>query len=85
MPNVAKIETKARRNPRLAQLLRSSRPCVPLLWRAAQGSGSHVAIFKMPWQGDPRINLQAGAGGSAKEYQVKQLVKAIEKLKEENQ
>jgi hypothetical protein len=42
-----------------------------------------VAIYKMPWQGDPRINLQKGDGGKAKEYQVKQLIKAIDKKKGE--
>lgn len=42
--------------------------------------GSHH-IFKMPWPGDPRINLQSD-GKSAKPYQVKQVVKAIQKLEE---
>ena len=45
-------------------------------------SGSHH-IFKMPWQGDPRINIQKD-GSMAKEYQVKAVVKAIEKLQLEN-
>jgi hypothetical protein len=44
-------------------------------------SGSHH-IFKMPWQGDPRINIQKD-GNMAKEYQVKAVVNAIEKLHEE--
>jgi hypothetical protein len=44
--------------------------------------GSHH-IFKMPWQGDPRINIQRD-GNMAKEYQVKAVIKAIEKLKEED-
>ncbi|MDR0642723.1 MAG: hypothetical protein LBG07_09720 [Treponema sp.] len=43
--------------------------------------GSHH-IFKMPWQGDPRINIQKD-GNMAKEYQVKVVVKAIEKIKED--
>ncbi|GMO55370.1 MAG: hypothetical protein Ta2A_00140 [Treponemataceae bacterium] len=45
-------------------------------------SGSHH-IFKMPWQGDPRINIQKD-GNMAKEYQVKAVVNAIEKLQLEN-
>lgn len=44
------------------------------------GSGSHV-VFTTPWQGDPRINLQ-NKNGAAKPYQVRQLVKAIDQLKE---
>ena len=43
-------------------------------------AGSHH-IFKTKWPGDPRINLQA-AGRRAKEYQVRQVVKALKKLKE---
>ncbi len=43
-------------------------------------AGSHH-IFKTKWQGDPRINLQE-EGRRAKEYQVRQVVKALKKLKE---
>ena len=43
-------------------------------------SGSHH-IFKMPWSGNPRINLQRD-GKMAKPYQVKQVLEAIRKLRE---
>jgi hypothetical protein len=36
-------------------------------------------IYKTPWQGDPRINIQDD-NGKAKAYQVRQVVKAIKKL-----
>ena len=42
--------------------------------------GSHH-IFKTKWQGDPRINLQE-EGRRAKEYQVRQVISALKKLKE---
>ncbi len=42
-------------------------------------SGSHH-IFKMPWADKPWINLQMD-GKMAKNYQVKQVIKALEKLK----
>ncbi len=42
--------------------------------------GSHH-IFKTPWNGDPRINLQR-SGNMAKPYQVRDVKKALEKLKE---
>jgi len=42
--------------------------------------GSHH-VFKVPWQGEPWVNLQAD-GKMAKPYQVKQVVKALEKLEE---
>lgn len=44
-------------------------------------SGSHH-IFKTPWQGDPRINLQKGKGNKAKPYQIQQVLNALRKLKE---
>jgi hypothetical protein len=44
-----------------------------------RNSGTSHHVFKMPWPGDPRINLQPG-DKDAKRYQVKQVVKAIEKL-----
>jgi hypothetical protein len=41
-------------------------------------TGSH-RIFKTPWPGDPRVNIQ-NAGGKAKAYQVRQVLLAIDKL-----
>jgi hypothetical protein len=45
--------------------------------------GSHH-IFKTPWQGDPRINIQKD-GKMAKPYQVKIVLAAIERLKKEHE
>jgi len=45
-------------------------------------SGSHY-IFKTPWKGDPRINIQK-EGKMAKPYQVRLVLKALEKLKVDN-
>ena len=42
-------------------------------------SGSSQAVFKTPWPGDPRVNIQ-NANGKAKPYQVKQVLQAIDKL-----
>ena len=42
-------------------------------------AGSH-RIYKMPWPGAPRINLQKD-GPKAKRYQVVQMLEAIERLK----
>jgi hypothetical protein len=45
-----------------------------------QGKGSHL-IFKTPWAGDPRINLQRSKGsGEAKQYQVRQVLAALRRL-----
>ena len=44
-------------------------------------SGTSHAIFKTPWVGDPRINIQDDKG-KAKGYQVRQVLTAIDKLEE---
>ena len=44
--------------------------------------GSHH-IFQVPWEGNPRINIQAKRN-MAREYQVKQVLKALQKLAEES-
>jgi hypothetical protein len=40
-------------------------------------------VYKTPWQGDPRVNVQ-NAKGMAKAYQVRQVLKAIERLEDES-
>jgi len=42
------------------------------------GGGSHQ-VYKTPWPGDPRVNIQ-NDGGRAKPYQVRQVLQAIERL-----
>lgn len=42
--------------------------------------GSHH-IFKTPWRGDPRINLQ-GDKGNAKPYQVRQVLRCLRRLRD---
>ncbi len=43
--------------------------------------GTSHAVFRMPWQGDPRVNIQ-NDHGRGKAYQVKQVISAIDKLSE---
>lgn len=49
---------------------------------APQNAGSH-AKFQTPWPG-PRINIQKGSGGKAKQYQVRQVLAAIERMEGES-
>lgn len=46
-------------------------------------SGSSHRVYKTPWQGDPRVNIQ-NAKGKAKPYQVKQVLAATDRLEVEN-
>ena len=41
--------------------------------------GSSHRIYRTPWPGDPRINIQ-NYKGKAKAYQVRQVLMAIDKL-----
>lgn len=45
---------------------------------ARQKSSSH-RVYKTPWQGDPRVNIQE-KNGKGKDYQVKQVIKALKRL-----
>ncbi len=45
--------------------------------------GTSHRVYKTPWKGDPRVNIQKAKGGKAKAYQVKQVMKAIDKLTSE--
>ena len=55
--------------------------CEEFFGKPRQSASSHV-IFKTPWPGDPRVNIQNDKG-RAKTYQVRQVLLAIDKLKEE--
>ena len=56
--------------------------CVDFFGEPRQSGTSH-AVFKTPWPGDPRVNIQKSKGGKAKPYQVRQVLRAIDKFKEE--
>lgn len=45
---------------------------------APRQAGTSHAVFKTPWRGDPRVNIQ-NRHGKAKAYQVRQVLAAIEK------
>ena len=45
--------------------------------------GTSHRVYKTPWQGDPRVNIQK-AGNKAKNYQVKQVLRAISRVEKEH-
>jgi hypothetical protein len=51
--------------------------CEHYFGKPRQRGISH-AVFKMPWAGDPRVNIQNDKG-KAKAYQVRQVLAAIDK------
>lgn len=49
---------------------------------AARTTGGSHAVFKTPWPGDPRVNIQDDHR-KAKAYQVRQVMAAIDKKEAE--
>lgn len=70
-----------RREPANVRFSDLKRVCEEHFGSARQSGSSHV-IFKTPWVGDPRVNIQ-DSKGMAKAYQVRQVIAAIDKLKEQ--
>ena len=71
-----------RQNPRDVRFNDLCKVCDRYFGAPRQRGSSHC-IYKTPWQGDPRINIQNDKG-KAKAYQVKQVLLAIEKLEVEH-
>lgn len=42
--------------------------------------GTSHRVYRTPWPGNTRVNIQRGADGMAKVYQIRQILMAIEKL-----
>lgn len=78
MPKIKDILATMRRNPKGVAFSDLCKVCDYYFGEARQTGGSH-RIYKTPWQGDPRVNIQNDKG-MAKSYQVKQVLKAIERL-----
>jgi hypothetical protein len=79
--NVAKIEdilAQMKQNPRDVRFGDLCKVCAHFFGEPRQSGSSH-RIYKTPWEGDPRINIQ-NCKGKAKAYQVKQVLLAIERL-----
>ncbi len=83
MANVAKILEAMKRNPKGIRFGDLCRVCDEYFGEARQHGTSH-RIYPTPWPGDPRVNIQEDKG-FAKAYQVRQVLKAIEKLEAERE
>ncbi len=78
MTRKQKILDQMRREPANVRFVELMSVCEAYFGKCRQSGSSH-AVFKTPWVGDPRINIQ-GDKGKAKAYQVRQVLLAIEKL-----
>ena len=72
------ILEECRRNPKGIRFSDLCKLCDEYFGAPRQKGTSH-RVYRTPWPGDPRVNIQIGRG-RAKAYQVRQVVKAIDKL-----
>jgi hypothetical protein len=82
MKNIKKKLKQFRDNPKDVKFSDICTVCEFFFGEPRQPGSSH-RIYKTPWQGDPRINIQ-NSKGKAKAYQVKQVLKAIERMEVEH-
>ncbi len=82
MAIIEDILLQMKRNPKGVRYRDLCKVCDFYFGNACQTSSSH-RIYKTPWQGDPRINIQ-NHKGKAKAYQVKQVLMAIDKLEDDH-
>ncbi len=78
MHSVEKIIERMRSEPSSVRFQELRKVCEAFFGPPRQSGSSHI-IFKTPWPGDPRVNIQNDRG-KAKAYQVRQVLAAIEKL-----
>ncbi|MFZ1087430.1 MAG: hypothetical protein WAN35_20895 [Terracidiphilus sp.] len=78
MAEVAKILDKMRSSPAQIRFADLYKVCVAFFGEPRQTGSSH-AVFKTPWPGDPRVNIQNDKG-KAKPYQVRQVLLAVDKV-----
>lgn len=69
-------------NPKDVKFTELCKVCEHYFGKPRQSGSSHT-VYKTPWQGDPRVNIQNDKG-KAKAYQVKQVLKAVERLEVEH-
>lgn len=75
MSGIVKILAAMRRNPKGIGFNDLCKVC-DHYFGAPRHSGTSHQIYKLPWAGDPRVNIQ-NAKGKAKAYQVRQVLAAV--------
>ena len=78
MEGISEVLRSLRRNPQGVRFNDLARICDRYFGEPRQSGSSH-RVYRMPWPGDPRVNIQNDRG-MAKSYQVRQVIKALEKL-----
>lgn len=83
MPNISHIVAAMQQNPKGVRFVELCKVCDHYFGDARQSGSSH-RIYKTPWLGDPRVNIQ-NSKGKAKPYQVRQVLAAIARVEATNE
>jgi hypothetical protein len=78
MAKIDKMLRQIKETPQSVRFIDLCKVCEYYFGNPRQTGSSH-RVYKTPWQGDPRVNIQNNKG-KAKSYQVKQVLRAIERL-----
>ena len=74
----SRLIARMRRGPKGVRRIDLAKACDHYFGEPRQQGTSH-RVYKMPWQGDPRVDIQDDYG-KAKPYQVRHVLAAIDKL-----
>ena len=78
MTQISRLVAQFKKNPKNVKFKDLVKVCNHYFGKPRQKGTSHC-VYKTPWQGDPRVNIQEKQG-KAKAYQVRQVLAAIDKL-----
>lgn len=78
MAKVEALLARMRENPKGVGFSDLAKVCQHYFGDPRNSGGSHY-VYKTPWQGDPRVNIQNDRG-QAKPYQVRQVLAAVDKI-----
>ena len=81
MCSVVSAIAELRSNPKGIRFSDLARICDHFFGEPRQSGTSH-RVYRTPWPGDPRVNIQNDKG-MAKAYQVRQVIRALEKLNDD--
>ena len=82
MASVEEILAQMKRKPESVRFRELSKVCKHFFGEARQTGSSH-RVYRTPWQGDPRVNIQ-NSQGRAKPYRVRQVLQAVSRLEEDH-
>ena len=81
MDRIARLVRQLQDAPQNVRFADLALVCDRYFGKPRQQGTSH-RVYRTPWPGDPRVNIQRGNAGMAKTYQVKQVLAAIRRLEE---